>query len=77
MDKTLDAIIHSVQKNYPHLFQDGDTIIDYYFINCSNATEIPIKDLDVLPAYLLANNIKDFTLIVVFNNNVIGYRLDI
>jgi len=77
MDKTLEAIIDTVQKNYPHLFADGVTIVDYYFINCKTATEIPTKNLDILPTYLLANGIKDFTLVVVFNNNLIGYRLNI
>jgi hypothetical protein len=77
MDKTIEAIESIIRTNYPHLLEGGVTVTDYYFIDCAKNTEIPVKNLDILQSYLLAKNIKDFTLVIYFSNNTIGYRLKI
>jgi hypothetical protein len=76
MDKTIDALTDIIRVNYPHLLE-GRTIVDYVFWNCSTNTEIPFKDLDVVKNYITMHSIRDFTLVIYFNDNTIGYRLKV
>lgn len=77
MDKTVEAIESIIRTNYPHLLEGGVTVVDYCFVDCAKNCIIPVKKLDVLQSYLLAKSIKDFTLVIYFSNNTIGYRLKI
>ena len=77
MDKALYAITEIIRTNYPHLLQDGVTIIDYCFWNATTNKELPVKDLDAVNKYKLINGIKDLVLVIYFSNDTIGYRLKI
>ena len=77
MNETLVAITNNVQIKYPHLLEDGVTITDYSFWDCKDNTVIPSKDLNVVKQIINTKKITDFTLVIFFSNNIIGYRLDI
>jgi len=52
-------------------------IKDFCFWDCTKNVEIPVKDLDEIKVYLVANKITDFALVIYFSNNIIGYRLSV
>jgi len=74
---TLEAITNSVYANYPHLLADNVSIVDYCFWDCLSNTEIPVKEMKEVKNYLTSNGIVDFTLVIFFSDNTIGYRLKI
>jgi hypothetical protein len=74
---TLEAITNSVYANYPHLLAGGVTIRDYSFWDCARNTEIPVKETKDVKNYLTSNGITDFSLVIFFSDNTIGYRLKV
>ena len=77
MDKTIFAITEFVRKAYPHLLDNGTTVIDYCFWDCAANKELPVKDLDAVNNYKNTHNIKDLVLVIYFSDNTIGYRLNL
>ena len=77
MNAELDAISNSIKTRYPVLMEDGVTVKDYYFIDCAANKEIPIKGLVEVTNYMKYNKITDFALVILFSDNIIGYRLKI
>jgi hypothetical protein len=75
--QTLEVITNNVRVKYPHLLGDENSISDYYFWDCKNNEVIPSKDIKAVKQILTNKNITDFALVILFNNNIIGYRLDI
>ena len=74
---TLEAITNSVHANYPHLLADSVYIRDYSFWDCIRNHELPVKELADVKPYLIKHGIVDFTLVIFFSDNTIGYRLKI
>lgn len=73
----LEKITASVRSNCPQLLEDEVIIKDFCFWDCTKNVEIPVKDLDEIKVYLVANKITDFALVIYFSNNIIGYRLSV
>lgn len=76
MSSTLDAITENVFKNYP-LFLEDAKISHYYFWDCTKNEEIPPREIKDVKNYLEIHKIKDFALVIVFSDNIIGYRLKV
>ena len=74
---TLEAITNSVHANYPHLLADSVYIRDYCFWDCIRNQELPVKELADVKPYIIKHGIVDFTLVIFFSDNTIGYRLNI
>jgi hypothetical protein len=74
---TLEAITNSVHANYPHLLADNITIRDYYFWDCIKNQELPVRELSDVKPYLINHGIVDFTLVIFFSDNTIGFRLNL
>lgn len=77
MKDTLEMITNNVHTKYPHLLGEGVTVTDYFFINCNTFKEFPTKDLTAVKNYITTERITNFALVILFSNNIIGYRLDI
>ena len=77
MNETLEMITNNVRIKYPHLLEDNVAITSYYFWDCKNNESIPTNDLKAVKKIISDKNITDFALVISFNNNIIGYRLDI
>lgn len=77
MDDTLEMITNNVRIKYPHLLENGVSIVKYYFWDCQKNCAIPSKDLNVVKQIISVKKITDFALVIYFSNNIIGYRLDI
>lgn len=77
MTQAIEALTHNVKIKYPHLLEDGVTIVDYFFINCDNREELPVKKFGEVKQFLDFNKIKNFALVILFSNNIIGYRLEV
>lgn len=77
MTEAIDALTHNVRIKYPHLLEDNATIVDYYFINCDTREELPVKKFSEVKQFLDFNKIKNFALVILFSNNIIGYRLEV
>ena len=74
---TLETITNSVYANYPHLLANNIFIRDYYFWDCIRNCELPVKELSEVKPYLIKHDIVDFTLVIYFSDNTIGFRLKI
>ena len=73
----IEAITNNLLVNYPRLVE-GDTIVEgYYFIDCAKNTVLPVTELEDVKKYLIAYKITDFAMVILFNNNIIGYRLSV
>jgi hypothetical protein len=70
-------ITNNVWIKYPHLLDNNVTIANYYFWDCNKNEAIPSKDLKAVKQIIASKNITDFALVILFSNNIIGYRLDI
>lgn len=77
MTDTLNAITDSIKINHPNLLEDGVTVVDFYFLDCNKKEEVPTKNLDAVKTYLTSKKITDFTIVILFSNNIIGYRLTV
>lgn len=77
MSATLDLITGAVRSNYPVFLEDGVTIQDYYFVNCATGDKLPCKEIETVKLFVANHNIVDFALVILFSNNIIGYRLNI
>ena len=75
--KTLEAITNSVYANYPYLLANSVHIRDYCFWDCIRNKELPVRELADVRPYLIKHGIVDFTLVIFFSDNTIGYRLKI
>lgn len=74
---TLEAITNSIHVNYPHLLADNVYVRDYSFWDCIRNYELPVRELVDVKPYLIKHGIVDFTLVIFFSDNTIGYRLKI
>ena len=74
---TLEAITNSVHANYPHLLAAKNHLVDYCFWDCVRNCELPVRELAEVKPYLISKGIVDFTLVIFFSDNTIGYRLKI
>jgi hypothetical protein len=74
---TLEAITNSVHANYPHLLANNVSVVDYCFWDCVQNCELPVRELAEVKPYLISKGIIDFTLVIFFSDNTIGYRLKI
>jgi len=73
----IEAITHNVTIAYPHFLQDGTTIKDYYFIDCTKNEVFPVTKFKDVKDYIKSAKIKDFAMVISFSNNIIGYRLNV
>ena len=74
---TLEAITNSVNANYPHLLANNVFIRDYCFWDCIRNCELPVKELADVKPYIVSHGIVDFSLVIFFSDNTIGYRLNV
>ena len=71
----IDTTKTYVAANYPHLLEIGD-IKDVLVWDVKNNQEVPGATLAAKRLFIKINKIEDSTtIIVLFDNNLIGYRL--
>lgn len=73
----IEAITNNLLVNYPRLLEEDTIVKGYYFIDCTKNTVLPVTELEDIKKYLIAYKITDFAMVILFNNNIIGYRLNV
>lgn len=73
----IEAITHNLSINHPELLENGVTVTDYYFIDCTKNEVLPVSEFESVKAYIIAAKITNFAMVILFSNNIIGYRLNV
>lgn len=73
----IEAITNNLLTNYPRLLEGDTTVEGYYFVDCAKNTVLPVTELEDVKKHLIDYKITDFAMVILFNNNIIGYRLNV